>query len=328
MYKLPLFSRSTSSRQDQKAASSSARSFTYHAYTAWLFTYSDLKTIIIPQSLFGICGGLCAESFHLPAQQRQLLLRRIPLVIVWTWINLLPFAIDNQRLPLAIMEDRLNKSWRPLPSGRITPPDAKRSMVALYPLAVIFSSIFGGLSQCIALIGLGVWYNDLGGADRNPLVRNFINACGFLCYTSGAMEVAYGAPLHLTGHSPLPQWLAVISAVVLSSVHSQDMSDQAGDDTRGRRTMPLVFGDWNCRVGIALVVPFWSCFVAWYWHAHPFISGVVVALGAMVAWRTLMLRTVSEDKRTFLLWNGWIVVLYFLPCVHTTVLGNDEVEAC
>lgn len=53
-------------------------------------------------------------------------------------------------------------------------------MLGLYPAAIIFSFCFGGLSQYMVPIFLGLWYNDLSGADKSPIIRNFINACGFL----------------------------------------------------------------------------------------------------------------------------------------------------
>ena len=90
---------------------------------------------------------------------------------------------------------------------------------------------------------LGYWYNNLGGSDRNCLVRNSINGLGFVCYMSGAVEVASESALPFS--LPLAQWLTVVSIVVASTVHTQDMYDQAGDHARGRQwSEPL---DYSCR---------------------------------------------------------------------------------
>lgn len=69
-------------------------------------------------------------------------------------------------------------------------------MLCLY-LATPFTSVVvqGGLRQNISLILLGSWYNNLGGADGHPFIRNAINALGYICLTSGAMEAALVAPL-------------------------------------------------------------------------------------------------------------------------------------
>ena len=93
------------------------------------------------------------------------------LVAFWTWINLLPFAIDNQRQPAAIAEDSLNRPWRPMPSNRLTQKQARQIMFTIYPVAGLTSLYAGGLHQCIPLMVLGYWYNDCGGADISCVVR-------------------------------------------------------------------------------------------------------------------------------------------------------------
>lgn len=50
---------------------------------------------------------------------------------------------------------------------------------------------------------------------------------------------------------------AVIGAVVVTTVQSQDMYDQAGDKIRARRTFPLVICDWSSRTSIAVSMAFW-----------------------------------------------------------------------
>ncbi|KAF3764062.1 hypothetical protein M406DRAFT_339778 [Cryphonectria parasitica EP155] len=287
----------------------------------WLFTFSDLKTIVGPKTLFGLVHALSADVFnfdHFATPSDLRILLRTPIVLWWTWINLLPFSIDNQRQPSAVLEDAANKPWRPLPSRRIESEQAKKWMLALYPVAVLTSICTGGLRQCIALVFLGVWYNDLGGSDTHFLIRNFINACGFVCYASGAMEVALGRalPVSLTAIS----WFAMIGAAVLTSVHSQDMADQEGDRLRGRKSVPLTVGDEPSRWTIALFVSafsilgpsFWG--LAWLGYAAP------VVLGATVAVRTLSCRSVMADKITFRVWNLWMVAMYFLPLIASRSL--------
>jgi len=185
----------------------------------------------------------------------------IPMTVIWCWINLLPFTIDNQRQAEAIQEDPINKPWRPLPSGRLTPSQARNLMLVLYPVAVLTNFLSGGLKQSIMLLLLGFWYNDCGGADRNCLLRNPINGAGFICYTSGAMEVAYGSAIPLSG--PLLRWSAVVGATVASTVQTQDMYDQAGDSVRHRQTIPSFLDDAMGRWTIAIPVVMWSWVCPW-----------------------------------------------------------------
>ena len=285
----------------------------FHIYTIWLFTASDMKTIVGPKTIFGTMSAISAPVFKLQALPLPSMLGRVPSVAFWCWINLLPFAIDNQRQIEAVREDALNKPWRPLPSGRLSATQAMHLMLVLYPIAIAASFRLGGLNQSIMLIFLGYWYNDCGGADKNCILRNTINGAGFICYTSGAMEVAYRSPIRFT--MPLVQWFVIIGVVVSTTVHTQDMYDQAGDSARHRRTVPLVVGDLKSRWTIAVSVIFWSWFCPWFWgDRYGYIAPIL--LGTAITHRTLARTSVKEDKNTFKLWNLWMVALYSLPLLH------------
>ncbi|RYC55761.1 hypothetical protein CHU98_g10452 [Xylaria longipes] len=293
----------------------------YHMRTLWLFTFSDLKTIIIPSSLFGISNALSAHQYGISSFRSidmPYILLRLPLVLAWTWANLLPFAINNQRTRPAVAEDAINKPWRPLPSGRISPHTARTLMLSMYLCAQLFSALIsGGLLQGIGLVFLGMWYNNYGGADCHPVIRNGINALGYVCFTSGAMEVTLGEPLFLpTSTSPrLVQWFSLIAAVVITTVHSQDLYDQEGDAVRGRRTLPLVIGDIPARWTLAISLQVWGVICPGFWNVSWAPRALSFALTALVGFRTLSYRDISSDKSTFVIWNIWISFLYMLPVI-------------
>ena len=289
--------------------------WTFHIRSIWLFTFSDLKTIIGPKTVFGVMNALSAPAFDLDAAPEAMcLFRRAPLVTLWTWINLLPFAIDNQRQPAAIAEDCLNKAWRPMPSNRLTQKQARLIMFTIYPIAGLASWYAGGVRQCMALMVLGYWYNDCGGADTSCVIRNLINACGFVCYSSGAMEVALGYPL--PWQPRLAQWFFIIGAVVFSTVQTQDFYDQAGDKIRGRKTVPLVAGDTPARWMTVIAMGLWCIICPLYWNLHYSIGIIFTSLGSLIILRCLTKRSVSDDKKTFRVWNVWVVFMYLLPLIE------------
>ena len=287
----------------------------YHAKSIWFFTYTDLKTIVGPETAFGILSALSGPILTTnPSPEFSVILGRIPRVAFWCWINLLPFAIDNQRQPEAIREDGENKPWRTMPSGRMSQTHAKWLMWCLYPVAIVASLKLGGLKQCLALIFLGWWYNDLGGADHDCLTRNFINACGFLSYASGATEVASRSGLLGSPFKPIAwSWFLVIGAVVFTSVHTQDMYDQVGDGLRGRKTVPLTIGDHYARWSIAIAMAVWSVACPTFWQLGPGTYAMSMVTAAIVGFRTLSKRSVAADKLTFRIWNLWMVMLYLMP---------------
>ncbi|KAL8671616.1 MAG: hypothetical protein Q9168_003889 [Polycauliona sp. 1 TL-2023] len=257
-------------------------SASFHSYSIWLFTVSDLKTIVAPSLVFGIGNALAVASYDLKTpfdRPDRDIIGRTPLVALWIWINLLPFNINNQTAAGAVAEDKINKPWRTVPAGRMTIPQARRLMLWSYCLAVLISVFAGGVRQSVGLIILGTWYNNFGGGDKSCLIRNIINGCGYVCFTSGAMEVALGLPLPL--ETSLLRWFGIIAAIIFSTVHLQDMYDQAGDRVKGRNTVPLVIGDGHARWIIAVAMPFWGSVCPLYFNA-----GFSVTLSSLVLWST------------------------------------------
>ena len=279
----------------------------------------DLKSILLPSTAFGLLHGiaLCLEKQNHPPSQ---ILARTSLILLWVWTNLLPLDISNQILPTSIAEDALNKPWRNLPSQRLSRERARKWMLAFYMLAVITSSLLSTLPQCLSLILLGYWYNHLHGADANPFIRNLLSACGFGCFTSGAMQVAVGPTVPVLRSDGL--WFVVIAAIIFSTVQAGDMYDQRGDATRGRRTVPLVIGDAAARWTIAVPVAGWSYVAPWFWNSAGTGYLGPMLLGAGVAVRTLWSRGEEADKRTFKVWNAWMVAIYSLPLLKTLEFGS------
>ncbi|KAI0173522.1 hypothetical protein GGR52DRAFT_543312 [Hypoxylon sp. FL1284] len=285
-----------------------------HARTVWLFMFSDPKTIIVPSFIFGIANAIVAPKYLIPGLHTvdyPTVIYRAPLVLFWVVLNYLPFAINNQRSPLSITEDSVNKPWRPIPSGRLSASSAKTIMLALYFCAPLFS-ILGGMRQCVGLIALGSLYNNFSGAE-NPIARNTINALGYICFISGAMEVAVGSPLPLTSSYMLPRWLATIAGIIITTVHAQDMYDQPGDSLRNRRTIPLVIGDGSARWTIAVWVPIWGLWCPHLWNSAVITRAIGVVLAGIISFRTLTYRNVPSDRTTFLIWNVWVSFVYMLP---------------
>ncbi|MCJ1243255.1 hypothetical protein MMC30_000452 [Trapelia coarctata] len=287
----------------------------YSLQTLYLFTLSDHSTFVTPQTAFGIFGALSGPVLTTnPSPDLFTIAGRLPQTLLWTWLNTLVFVLGNQRLPESAKEDSLNKPWRPLPAGRITTRQATHLLMASIPLTFVATYFLGGLEETVALFVFDWMYNDLGGSDESYIIRNLLIAAGYVCYSAGAMRVA-------SGHSAftlLPvtyQWLGMIAAVILSTMHVQDLKDQEGDHSRERKTLPLVIGHWATRCLIASAVLFWSIACPLFWGlglAGYALSGIS---GAVVATRALLLRDTGADRLTWKLWSLWLMGLYFLPLV-------------
>ena len=295
------------------------RSLQNFIHAIWLFTLSDLKTIVFPSTFFAV---ICALSGSVPGYTRgtssYALVKQVAFTAFWAWINLLPFAIANQRQTESIKEDAINKSWRSLPSRRVTQDEAVWLMLTFYLIALLSSSLLGGLIQCMMLIGLGFWYNELKGADNSWIIRNLINACGYMCFLSGGLEVISDSSLTLF-RATTCHWLVIVWAVIFTTIQSQDLPDQNGDSMRKRRTMPLVIGDTNARLIITIAIGIWSllCPAFWQTGSKGFVAPLI--LGVIVAVRFFKKRSAKDDKTSFRLYNLWIVSLFALP-----LLGGEK----
>jgi 4-hydroxybenzoate polyprenyltransferase len=225
------------------------------------------------------------------------------------------FVLANQRLPDAVTEDALNKPWRPIPAGRITMARARRLLIVAVPLSYGAVCVLGGKEETLLLYGLTWMYNDLGGSDEHYAVRNGIIAVAYGLYSAGAMRVASGFGEHdLHGHTYA--WLAIIVAVIFTTMQVQDLKDQEGDRARGRSTAPIDFGDNAARWMVAVPVLAWSVLCPAYWALGALVYGVTAGLGLTVSLRVLLLRNFAADVLTWKLWALWLSALYSLPLVR------------
>ena len=258
--------------------------------------------------------------------------KRLPYVVAWNWLNLLTFNLANQRTDDSIAEDRLNKSWRPIASGLISQAEARRWLLALIPAGLGISLLMGAATETLLMLVMTWMYNDIGGGSDNFITRNGLNGLAFALHNYGSTKIAANDPALGYGHGDANtetvlnrtagSWLVIIGCIVFTTLQVQDLPDMAGDGERGRKTIPLVFGEWPCRVSIAVNVVLWSLVGILFWrlqHNSPVPCTLLLAVGAAVALRVLLFRNVSSDERTYKLWCLWLALVYSLPFVYSLV---------
>ena len=285
----------------------------FRLHTLWLFTRSDLKTVIIPTIIFAMCGAFSGK--FVTSQEKVTIsgvLSRLPLVTMWTWLHLLILDISNQRKTSSITEDKMNKPWRPLPAGRLTQDHARKLLLVVVLAAVTISWHLEALRESTALIILNWIYNDLEGAKEDPILRNVLNACGLVSFNAGATAIA--ADLGRTSFTQNAHtWFAIITSVIFSTIHVQDLADTIGDAAIGRRTIPLVYGDGPARWSAAVLITAWSFLCPWYWGVTIVNYIMPVVVGGTIALQVLLKRDIRSDALSWKLWCIWSMTLYFLP---------------
>ncbi|KAE8444093.1 hypothetical protein EG329_000875 [Mollisiaceae sp. DMI_Dod_QoI] len=285
------------------------RGLSYHLKTVYLVTKSDVKTTILPATTFAFTavfsGLLTTESTSGSGTVLSGLLKSI----LWTWMNLWIFNLANQRLEKSILEDSINKPWRAIPSGRLSPEEARRLLLLSIPVVFLSTFYLGGRNECMLLMVLTWIYNDLGAAEEHFFFRHVANALGFTSFGAGAAQVASAGSLNMTTY----YWLAVIAAAITFTIQFQDMEDQEGDRMRDRKTLPIVLGDATARHLNAVTIVVFSLAAPAFWQLTLLGYLFPTLLGLFIAVRTLAHRDLASDKQTFKLWCLWLMLLYLLP---------------
>jgi hypothetical protein len=106
--------------------------------------------------------------------------------VFWTWLHLLQFCVANQIG--SVSEDAINKPWRPLPSGRISPPVARSLRYALPPFCLLLSFAHETISASILLIIATYLNNDLEFGEHWSS-RNVMCAVGYWAFNHGAATI-------------------------------------------------------------------------------------------------------------------------------------------
>ncbi|KAI9650355.1 hypothetical protein NHQ30_000368 [Ciborinia camelliae] len=216
----------------------------------------------------------------------------------------------------SILEDSTNKKWRPLPSKRLTVPEGRVLLRALFPTTIILSICLGGLDASLLLIAAAHWYNSWAGSEK-PVTRNFLNAIGIGLFLMGPYEVMTGCS-YLLQSSQLWKWFGLIVIATFLTGHSQDFQDQEGDKLRNRETMPLVIGDIQSRILIVAGVILCSCLGLAFWMASYVAWLLLLSAGSIFLFNLLQCRTVEGNKRTWSLWQIWMASLFAMPMFSET----------
>ncbi len=266
-----------------------------------------------PQIAFGLSSALSGTRMTTtPTPTLPAILARLPHLVFWIWSNLLLEVISNQRQPSSIAEDSVNKPWRPLPTARLTPVEARRLLLWTTPVICLSSWYLGALPATAALLVFSNMYNDLDGANEDPVVRNILNACGLGCFNLGASIVATDSGTHTLNRDAYA-WMFILGAVTVSTVHTQDLADVQGDRLRGRKTVPLVHGEEIARWSVAVMVAAWSVFCPIFWGLSVLGFLPSLGVGGYLSVTVIRHRSVRADKVSWRMWCAWMMTLYLLP---------------
>ncbi|KAJ3733193.1 UbiA prenyltransferase family [Lentinula guzmanii] len=149
--------------------------------------------------------------------------------LLWIWLHLLLCNVSNQARSGA--EDAINRPWRPLPSGRLTVPQAIGLRWSMVCLCMLWSTAYGteALFATATLITTTILYDELG-MSKTPFGKNVCNIGGYTSFEFGAVKIM-GKLFHVV--------LCWNGAVIFTTIQAQDFPDVQGDAALGRVTLPI-----------------------------------------------------------------------------------------
>ncbi|KAF8955192.1 UbiA prenyltransferase family [Flammula alnicola] len=262
----------------------------FHLKTAYLFVRSDIKTILFPVSGFAFMVS------------KDISTMRAILVPVWVLAHLFLIDVDNQSL--SIDEDKLNKPWRPLPSGRVTISTAQFLSKALNCICLLVSWLLGGrelMIPSVVFCGLVYSYDHLR-LNSHYIWKNVINGFGYAVLETEATTVLsdsfnfYSSPNIILA-------LVLSWAVICTTVHVQDLADIEGDQKMGRRTTTIHLGQNVTRVSIGVFLVVWSLVLPRICSANSLAAKLYTLLGISLSVHIFFLRQKTSDERSFRIYN-------------------------
>jgi 4-hydroxybenzoate polyprenyltransferase len=287
----------------------------HHGGTLFKFTSDQILDTVIPGTAFGILATLSGPVLDLPPQRTWSVIVRLPQVAFWLWLVILQFCVQNQRSPSSIAEDTINKPWRPLPSGRLSPQQANRLLVGTNIAAALLSYYLGVLHIFLVYVCLITAYNDFGGGNKSGVVRNLFCGAGFSCYFSGALSIALG-PHDMSAAAW--QWaLTLAGGILATTIQTQEFRDEVGDKARGRRTLVTELGRERAFWSVFGTVAFWSVYVPLGFFKGGLLNALLPVLlgGALLATAVKAYHKGDRmlDRKLYKIWCVWMFSFCPLP---------------
>ncbi|KAF6824768.1 hypothetical protein CMUS01_10100 [Colletotrichum musicola] len=278
---------------------------------AHLITESNIKAYVLPVVLFAMLSLASGGVTSNPPSWFDVA-TSFPRALLYIWLYVFHFDLSNQKDPESIEEDKLNKPWRAIPSGRLTIEAAQKWYYVATALLLVVSLLLGGFPEAVVFMA-ETWVYDYVGAS-SWWGKNIINA---LFYSTGQLGATRVAAMNSSSMTRAGyEWCALLGLNTLTTVQIQDFRDMEGDAVRGRRTVPLALGDGLSRGITVFFILFWSIALPTYWQCHVLEYVWPVAVGGYVSFRLLFDRSTKADRMTFHIYTlGWLPTLYAVPFV-------------
>ena len=270
-------------------------------HVIWLFTYYDLSSTLIPAMLF-LIGAL--HSDPQPFQATAILVAR---GLIYFFLYIFTFCVSNQLI--GIEEDRLNKPHRPLVTGMVTSRGGMVRWLFGMALFTLAGWLFGVLEWTL-LWQVTMIVNNFGGMSKSWVGKHLTISLGTLAMMASAWQII--TPVTAIAW----QWIILTTLALFPLIAVQDLRDMDGDRAIGRKTLPILFGEWPVRIMLGLgfgslpiLIHFGMMLPAGF-TLGTFVCDVGIAVTCLtIATRVVLFRTQAADHRTYMIFTYWYCFL-------------------
>jgi 4-hydroxybenzoate polyprenyltransferase len=267
---------------------------------SWLFIRNDVWTTLLPGTAFVLAAARYSGHTGLRLAADFLC------GLVYLWLYIYGFTLVNQLF--GVEEDRINKPFRPLVTGRSTRRGAQARAVAVLAGFAVLGWLLGVFLWAVAWEATYL-LSSVTGLERRWFFKNLFIGVGVPCELAAAWGIA--APL-----TPVAwRWILTLAISIWLLVPLQDLRDIEGDAANGRRTFPMAFGQaftrWYLAAGFT-ALPFAVHFLLLAHGPSPWAAAadlVLAGLSLLVAVRVLRFRSPQEDHRTYRRWEQWYALV-------------------
>ena len=281
-----------------------------------------------PITLGGFLSGILIRLI-VPLASFSIAVRLILKTCLLGFAYLYVFDIVNQTM--AVAEDKVNKPYRPIPSGMITIRGALCRWVVSWFEYPILSYVLAGREAAVWAL---LWEAEVGFCyvwprPNNPVARNLFGGFGTFIMlgqvNAVVMHEDQDRNLSLFLLAALGGWVGVVTQL-------QEFHDVDGDRAAGKKTLLVVLGEsWNKVIrrttcGIFILSHFFfMCYGSVIGTKSPYGSSIFAVgfvqmfLGILLGLRVVFSASVQMDKKNYFY---WLTFLFWVMIIYTTLLGT------
>ncbi|GGY07779.1 UbiA family prenyltransferase [Streptomyces minutiscleroticus] len=264
---------------------------------SWLFISADRWTTVFPATCF-VMAAVVHARLSVPEAAVTVVLGAL-----YFWLFVYEHTLANQLV--GVEEDRVNKPFRPLVTGRSSMRGARLRLIVVRIVFPLYGYCLGVLEWALMWQILSLLQHEYGWG-RHWVGRNLYAGIGVVAQLAAAWQI-------VTVITPDAwRWIVTLTVTVTFLMSVQDLRDITGDRAVHRSTMPLVFGETRTRVFLCCGFAVGPVAIHYFLMApaaqHWWIVATDVLLGALsllLSVRVVLLRGREADQRSYRLVEQW-----------------------